>query len=67
MWHGGGWLQAGGTPTDTFALAWLSVCHQGTQCMAFTFNKPFAILIMLMNQGTPVYFCLLKTDCGMFC
>lgn len=36
-------------------------------CLAsHTFNMPSVILIRLVNQGTPEYFCLFKTHCEMF-
>lgn len=40
-----------------------SVGPQGT---AFTFNMPFVILIILMNQGPSGYFYLFKIHCEMF-
>lgn len=66
-WEAALTMRVGSTPVDMCpSHFFLSLGHSEWQWMTFTSNKPFVILIMLMNQDTPG-FCLFRTHCQASC
>ena len=67
--RGRGGMGAASTPlTGLRPLELLELGLSGPRGTAFTFNMPSLILLRLVNQGSPEYFCLFKTHSEMpFC
>ena len=67
--RGRGGMGAAGTPSTRLRpLELLVLGLSGPRGTAFTFNMPSLILLRLVNQGSPEYFCLFKTHSEMpFC